>query len=98
MHTEEGRSYPCPDEENTYESESNDVKEFKALLRRKSENAARVIEICKSGLRLPPSNNEVTLQLTEDLSKTEDLALFESKVIQIYIHKRWAHSRWLFIF
>ena len=39
----------------------------------------------------------MTLQLAQQLSETQDLAIFETKPIQIFVEKRWNHSRWFFI-
>ena len=56
----------------------------------------REIKIYRSGLRLPPSNHIMTLRLTEHLSSTQDLSIFETKLIQVYLQKRWEDSLWFF--
>lgn len=38
----------------------------------------------------------MTLKLTEYLSNSEDLSIFETKLIQIYLQKRWEDSLWFF--
>ena len=39
----------------------------------------------------------MTLQLTQHLANTEDLSIFETKLIQVYLQKRWEDSLWFFI-
>lgn len=39
----------------------------------------------------------MTLTLTQHLSNSEDLSIFETKLIQIYIQKRWEDSLWFFV-
>ena len=51
----------------------------------------------RSAFRFPPSKDPASLELAGRLSRTEDLALFETKLIQIFIAKRWLASRWFFI-
>ena len=67
------------------EFDSPGVEKFEAHLRKGGSTEKRVMRIFRSGLRLPGSNHETTLGLTYRLSQTKDLALFETKLIQIYI-------------
>ena len=70
---------------------------FLEELRKRSKNQKRQIKIYRSGIKLPPSNHPATLRLTESLSKTQDLSIFETKLIQIYLQKRWEDSLRFFI-
>ena len=47
-----------------------------------------MVKIYRSNLKFPPSRNKNTLYLAKHLSNTDDLSIFETKLIQIYLKKR----------
>ena len=87
----------APSRDVGFESEKSSQRVFKNYLKRHHRKQKHLTQIFRSGLRFPPSKNEVTLQLAQQLSKTEDLAIFETKTVQIFVERRWADSRWFFL-
>ena len=66
-------------------------------MRKESKKQKRQIKIYRNVFRLPPSNHSMTLRLTQHLTTTQDLSIFETKLIQVYLQKRWLESLWFFV-
>ena len=72
----EESSIPAPDHEVTIENHSSEISLLKTELSQQS-HKTRKVKLFRSGLRLPPSNCECALRLSEQLMETQDLSLFE---------------------
>ena len=87
---------PAPKKEVALEVDGNED-DFKEELTKGRYKQVRLVKIFRSVLMVPPSNRFENFGLTDLLSCTQDLSIFDTKLIQIYLQKRFRASLWFLV-